>query len=92
MSSSPLYFRIQLKDVNGQILAQWPHDEKFPVIPPRFTYPNEDYRLPYIIEFYDCMIYTHPLPANIDLNLAIDDAIRHHINQNHRDKSGPQGH
>ena len=83
--SGPLYFRIQVKETGGQIIAQWPYDKMFPVIPPRFSYPNEDYRAPYIIEFYDAMIYAHPLPANIDLNLAIDDAIRHHISKYHRD-------
>lgn len=92
MSSSPLYFRIQLEDPGCQVIATWPHDEMFPVIPPRFTYPNKNSSTPYVIKFYDCMTYTYTLATNIDLNLAIDDAIRHHINQHHRDKSGPQGH
>ena len=79
-----LYFRIQLIDPGGQVIASWPYDKMFPVIAPRFTYPNEDYRAPYVIEFYDAMVHTRTLPVKIDLNLAIDDAIRHHIDKYHR--------
>jgi hypothetical protein len=73
--SKPLWVWITLYDVGGQVLASWPYDEIHPVIPPRFTYPNENHACPYVIEFRWIQIWKVTLPI-MDLNLAIDYATR----------------
>ena len=71
--SSPLWFSIRLYDCNGQLLAQWNYDEICPVTAPRFTYPNDDSRCPYRIEFWHQIV--RELPAHVDINDAIKAAV-----------------
>lgn len=76
----PLYIWISLIDCIQMTIASWPYDEQFPVIPPRFTYPNESRANPYCLQFH----YTSHsdrivLPAGMDLNLAIDQATREYV-------------
>lgn len=77
--NKPLWFSIRLVDCSGQELASWSYDETYPVIPPYFTYPNEDDRCPYSLRFYRLMLTEKPLPANIDLNHAIYAATREYV-------------
>lgn len=67
----PIWFRITLIDCNGQNLAMWTYDERFPVTPPMFTYPNEDAQCPYWIEFVHLRQEKRILQVGIDLNIAI---------------------
>jgi hypothetical protein len=71
----PLWFRIQLIDCNGQLLAQWTYDEVYPVIAPQFTYDNQDERYPYRIRFTHLTETEKILPIG-DLNQAIYIAVQ----------------
>lgn len=61
------------------VLATWNYDEQFPVIPPRFTYDNKDEQCQYLIRFNHSYVYEHFLPSHIDINLAVDHAVRRMI-------------
>lgn len=74
------FFRVYIQDTMGTIIAEWQNEKQFPVIPPRFTYPNNDPKSPYIIGFRSFgRVLTQPLETNMDINLAIDRAIRNYI-------------
>lgn len=79
--TKPLWFRITLYDCNGMHLATWNYDEMFPVIPPRFTYPNENNMCPYSIKIDHILSYQYPLPANININMAISDTVNQFVNE-----------
>jgi len=72
-----VWFRITLLDTSGQVIAQWPYDSAFPIMAPRFTYPNLNAQCPYMIEFVNNDIREYlPLPAGVTLNDAIDRTVR----------------
>lgn len=75
----PLWFRITLIDVNGQYLATWNYDSHWPVIPPQFTYPNNDYRCPFSIEFRHNTVLQNHLRTDCDLNHAIYEATQKYV-------------
>ena len=74
-----LYFRITLTECNGQVIASWPYDAAFPVTAPRFTYPNLNAQSPYQIRFDGELIWQRSILAGIDINDAIEKAVREFV-------------
>lgn len=65
-----IWFNITLIDCNGMNLAMWAYDQRFPVIPPRFTYINDSEACPYRLAF------SRVTREEVTLAPAIDDAIQ----------------
>ena len=75
----PRWFRITLVGINGENLAMWSWDILYPVIPPHFTYPNNDDKCPYVITFDYVTSENHILRTNCDINHAIYEATQNFI-------------